>query len=177
MASWPKPWRTHLLLFIGVCSFRFFNITSSSLRCLGLNSVSERIPLKLPSFSYSCFEHGWCNSFAWFQLKILTPTPKWLSFLDLQEQGFVQIQLFYWNQKLKQDFHHSCCNDYRGGSGVDRRGLKAMGSTVLCYSSQLDTTGCTSPCSQRPAFFNYCLMATGSFWLCYLKPSQMTWTP
>ncbi|NXF41595.1 CO6 protein, partial [Nyctibius bracteatus] len=50
-----------------------------------------------------------------------------------------------------RNFHHPCCNDYRGDSGVDRRVLKAMGSTVLCYSSQLDTTGSTASHLQRPA--------------------------
>lgn len=101
--------------------------------------ISDRIPLKPLTFSYFHSEYVWCTCFAWFQFKTLTPTPNWLSFLHLQEQGFVEIQSFYWNQELKQDFHHPCCNDYRGDSGANSRGLKAMGSTALCYSSHLGT--------------------------------------
>lgn len=84
MTSCPKWLRIHLLPLMGVCSFFFFfflNSTFSSLRSLGLSSMPQRIPLKLPNFSYSCFYCVWCTSFASSLLEIITLAPKVAVFL------------------------------------------------------------------------------------------------
>lgn len=61
--------------------FFFLNSTFSSLRSLGLSSMPQRIPLKLPNFSYSCFYCVWCTSFASSLLEIITLAPKVAVFL------------------------------------------------------------------------------------------------
>lgn len=80
VASFPKPRKIFFFSSLEFTVSIFFPFPSF-LRGLHLNSVTERVWMKLPSFSYFNFKYAWCAFLAWFQLQILTPNC--LSFFHL----------------------------------------------------------------------------------------------
>lgn len=124
--SFPKSRRNLFLLYTGVRSFYFF-FYPSFLRGLDLNSVTERVQMKLPRFSYFHFKYAWRTFLVWLQLQILTPN--WLSFFIFNPKPSV----FPLGPRAETGFSLSLLYRLQRDSRVHRRGLQAAGSMVLCY--------------------------------------------